>query len=98
MIERDQVLTILRSSYPEMRERFGIASVALFGSVARAEATEGSDVDVLVDFQEPPTFDVYMGLLEFLEERLHTQVDLVSTTGLRPRVRPYVEREMIRVA
>ncbi len=97
-MNRDQVLASLRDHRAEMERRFGVATLAVFGSVARDEATSESDVDVLVEFDGPPTFDGYMGLLEHLEEILGTKVDLVTTSGLRPRVKPYVEREMIRVA
>jgi predicted nucleotidyltransferase len=49
-------------------------SLALFGSVARDDATDTSDVDVLVDFGAPPTFDQYMGLKIFLEDLLQCSV------------------------
>ena len=61
-------------------------SLALFGSVARDEATDSSDVDVLVDFGAPPTFDQYMGLKIFLEDLLQCQVDVVTMGALKERV------------
>lgn len=97
-MRRDDVLKTLDEHRAEMEERFGIRSLAIFGSVARDEARPDSDVDVLVEFTGPPTFNQYMGLLEYLEDRLLSRVDLVTTTGLKPGVRPYVERELIRVA
>ena len=92
---RAQVLRTLGEHRREM-DRFGVRWLALFGSVARDEAGPESDVDILVDLGEAPTFDQYMGLLEYLEEWLPARVDLVTTTGLRP-VRPYVEQELIHV-
>jgi uncharacterized protein len=53
---------------------------------------------VLVEFRGRPTFDGYMGLLEYLEDLLGSTVDLVTAGGLRPELRPYVEPELIRVA
>ncbi len=96
-MEKETALAILRTHRADL-QRLGVKSIALFGSVARDEATPDSDVDVLVDLGASPTFDQYMTVLEFLEDRLGTNVDLVTSGGLRPRVRPYVEREMIRVA
>ena len=81
-----------------MRARFGVKRLALFGSVARDEARPDSDVDVLVEFDGPATLDRYMGLKFQLEDALGARVDLVTTTGLKSRARPVVEREAIDVA
>jgi len=97
-VERAEILDSLRSQRDEMRTRFGALSLSLFGSVARDEAVPGSDIDVLVDFGGPPTFDQYMDLKFFLEDLLQAKVDLVTESGLRPRMRPYIEEEAIRVA
>ena len=70
----------------------------MFGSVARDEARGDSDVDLLVEFAQQPTFRGYMDLKFFLEDLLGHPVDLVTRSGLRPRVLPDVEREAIRVA
>jgi uncharacterized protein len=94
---RDDVLSRLAAHRSEL-ERFGIASLRLFGSVAREEASPDSDVDILVSFRETPTFSGYMKLRIFLEDLLGTKVDLVTETGLREAVRPFVERDAIRVA
>jgi len=97
-VVRAEVLDALREKSGDIRERFGVLSLRLFGSVARGEAAPGSDIDVLVDFGGPPTFDQYMDLKFFLEELLQTKVDLVTESGLRPRLRPRIEEEAIRVA
>ena len=95
---RAEVLDALRDKSGDIRERFGVLSLMLFGSFARGEAAAGSDIVVLVDFGGPPTFDQYMDLKFFLEELLQTKVDLVTESGLRPRLRPRIEEEAIRVA
>lgn len=77
---------------------FGVRSLRLFGSVARDEATEASDVDLLVDFDDSPTFSRFMDLRFYLEDLLGTRVDLVTENGLRERVRPFVEKDAFRVA
>jgi predicted nucleotidyltransferase len=96
-VERDTLLDLLRAHAPDCAH-FGVRSLALFGSVARGEARADSDVDVLVDFDGPATFDRYMGLKFYLEDLLGRRVDLVTRRGLRDDLRPAVESEAIRVA
>jgi predicted nucleotidyltransferase len=76
----------------------GVASLGLFGSVARGEERGGSDVDMLVAFTGPATFDQYMDLKFLLEDALGRRVDLVTERGLREALRPAVERELRHVA
>jgi predicted nucleotidyltransferase len=85
----------------EQREQldvFGVRSLALFGSVARGEEHSDSDVDLLVTFEGPATFDQYIDLKLFLEELIGRRVDLVTEGGLREALRPAIERELRRVA
>ncbi len=96
-MRRDEIVRLLREHRSEL-DRFGIKSLSLFGSVARDAASAHSDVDVLVEFDGVATFDRYMGLKLYLEDLLAAQVDLVTPRALKPRVRPYVEQEAIRVA
>jgi predicted nucleotidyltransferase len=92
---RSEVVRLIREHLPEM-ERFDVRSIALFGSVARDEATANSDVDVLVEFGRA-TFDGYMGLKFFLEDLLGRPVDLATPGSLRPRMRDRVLREAVDV-
>jgi predicted nucleotidyltransferase len=94
---REDTLRLLRSHRDDI-ERFGVSSLRLFGSVARGEASAESDVDLLVSFRETPTFSVYMKLQIFLEDLLGAKVDLVTESGIRERVRPFVEKDAILVA
>lgn len=95
-MERDQVLATLRANRAALRP-FHVASLRLFGSVARDEASPGSDVDLLVTFEQPPTFSQFMGLRILLEDLLGAPVDLVTEAGLRDRIRSMVEQEAILV-
>ena len=96
-MRRDDVLRLLESRKADLR-RFGVRSLRLFGSVARDEAVEDSDVDLLVSLDGPPTFSSFMKLRIFLEDLLGARVDLVTEKGLRDRIRPSVEKDAIRVA
>jgi hypothetical protein len=72
--------------------------MALFGSTARGEAHDQSDLDVLVEFDVTPTLDVFIGLKFFLEDHIGRRIDLVTPDALKPRMRPVVEREAVDVA
>ncbi len=95
---RDQSLAILHDALPQIRRRFGVRSIRLFGSVARDDARLDSDVDIAVELDGPTDFDRFMGLKAFLENALGAPVDLVTEKAIRPRLRPYIEREAVRVA
>jgi hypothetical protein len=95
-MKRAEVLRILTENREELR-RLGAESVAIFGSAARDEAHPGSDLDILVTFDTPATFDRYINLKFFLEDLLDCPVDLVTHKALKPRLRPQVEREAIYV-
>jgi predicted nucleotidyltransferase len=77
--------------------RFGVKSLALFGSVVRDEARPSSDVDILVEFDGQTTFDRYMDLKFYLEQLLGCRVDLVTRKALKPQLRPVVESEALYV-
>ncbi|MEW5944832.1 MAG: nucleotidyltransferase family protein [bacterium] len=94
---REEIVAILKENYGIIESRFKVRSLALFGSAARGEAGADSDVDVLVDFPEPPTFDQYMELKFFLEDVLHRGFDLVTRRGLRERFRTQVQKDAISV-
>ncbi len=82
----------------ETLQTLGVESLALFGSVARDEADENSDVDLLVEFALPLTFDRYMDVKFFLEDLLEKRVDLVTWRSLKPLLREDVKREVVYVA
>jgi uncharacterized protein len=95
---RDETIKLLNEHAVEIRERFEVKRLAVFGSTARDEAREDSDVDVLVEFAGRATFKGYMSLKFFLEDLLHRHVDLVTHDAIRPRTRPSIERDLVDVA
>ena len=97
-MRRADVIALLAPRRDEIAQRFGVRSLSLFGSVARDEARPDSDVDVLVEFNGPTTFDGHMGLVVYLEDLLGCQVDVVTTKGLKPRLRPLIDQDLVRVA
>lgn len=70
--------------------------IGIFGSVARGEETDASDIDILVEFtQDHATFRNFMDLIQYLEDIFGRNVDLVTTGGIDPYLRPYIEDEVI---
>jgi predicted nucleotidyltransferase len=96
-MSRNRILEILAQSKSELAKRYGVTSLALFGSSARGTATEASDVDLLVGFDGPATSARYFGVQFYLEDLLGRPVDLVTEKALRSELRPFIERDQIRV-
>lgn len=85
--KREQILRIAKEH--------GASNVRVFGSVARGEADEQSDIDILVDFQPSRTLLDHAALSLALQELIGMQVDVVSSRGLRERIRERVLREAV---
>ena len=96
-MNRDEVLHALRAHKVTLARRFGVTELALFGSIARNQASLESDVDILVSFQGKVDWRRYFGVQFSLEDLLGRPVDLVTDKALRPELRPSVEREALRV-
>ncbi len=96
-MNRAEILDKLQAHKQTLAERFGVTGLALFGSYARGQAADGSDVDILVSFDGPATSKAYFGVQFYIEDLLGRPVDLVTEKALRPEFRPSVEREAVYV-
>jgi predicted nucleotidyltransferase len=96
-MKRQQTLEILTKLKPYLEKRFGITRLALFGSTVRDEAQESSDIDILVAFDGPATSEKYFGVQFLLEDELGHPVDLVTEKATRAELRPFIEREAVKV-
>lgn len=97
-MNRAAILDRLSASRSMLARHFGLREIGLFGSAAREELRPDSDIDILVEFDAPPDLERYFGLKDWLEQDLGRDVDLVTASGLKPRLRPRIERDLIRVA
>ena len=96
-MDRKEVLDTLRRNMPILEERFGVTELALFGSFARDQATEESDVDIIVKFNARPHWKTYFGAQFYLEDLLGRPVDMSTMRELRSEILPYVERDTVNV-
>lgn len=96
-MNRSQALKLLTESKPVLAARFGVTGLALFGSTARGTAQATSDIDILVAFDGPATSERYFGVQFYLEDLFGCTVDLVTDEALRTELRPFIEKEAVRV-
>ncbi|MBA3074718.1 MAG: nucleotidyltransferase family protein [Anaerolineae bacterium] len=91
-MELKQVNQLLSQNRTEL-SRHGVKSLAVFGSVARGEATESSDLDMLVEFVRPVGLFEFIRLKKFLEDLTGCKVDLVTQDALHPAMRDSTLKE-----
>ena len=89
-----KAIEILREHEQEIKRRFAVRRIGLFGSFVRGEETKESDIDILVEFEDP-TFRNFMNLAFYLEDIFSRRVDLLTPEGISHRIRPYVEKEVV---
>jgi hypothetical protein len=94
MLRSDEILDFLKQHKQDFEARFSVRRIGLFGSALRGSASDSSDVDILVELAHP-TFDQYMDLKFFLEDKLGRPVDLVLSDSLKPRLKPIITREAV---
>ena len=88
------VFKVLKSHKSEINTKYDVKKIGIFGSYARHEENEESDVDILVEF-EKPTLHNFMSLIDYLEGLFGRKVDLVTQKSLSPYLRPIVEKEVV---
>ena len=89
------ILKIFAEHRNEIGTRFGVASLSLFGSVARDEAAAESDVDILVTFAQTSGIFRFLELKEYLENLLQCSVDLVTRNALKKQLREQILKEAL---
>ena len=97
-MDRIVIMARLHDAAPALCGKYGVKLPQVFGSVARGDNQDDSDVDIFTEFEGRPTFDNDMGLNCDLEELLGTRVDLLTPRSLTPALREVIEREAIRVS
>ena len=94
---REEITDFLADHKAEMGWRFGVERIGLFGSYARGEACEESDIDIAVALRNENIADSYFGVLHYLEDRLQHKIDLGLESSIRPEIREQIKKEIIYV-
>src|SRR3990170_2079844 len=97
VIKLETIIIILKEHKQEMRDKYGVKEIGIFGSYVRGEQREGSDVDVLVEFEQEarPSLFGFVALQEELCDLLGTKVDLVDRRGLKPYIGRRILSEVV---
>jgi predicted nucleotidyltransferase len=97
MYTTDAILTILKNKKRMLEQRYPLSELGLFGSYARGDFDDNSDIDILVDFSGSIDGFAYIRLAHELEDAFASKIDLVSREGIKPGYLPYVEKNLIHV-
>ena len=96
MTERDEVLSILKREAHDLKDRFGVTNVGLFGSVVRDEAKDSSDLDLLIELDpESITYKKYLDLEVYLQSLFPRKIEIVTMDGVSPYILLYISREVV---
>ncbi|MGH7791771.1 MAG: nucleotidyltransferase family protein [Thermodesulfobacteriota bacterium] len=97
MKTKEEILGILKNEFSYLNNKYSVKKLGLFGSYSRGEQTPKSDIDLLVEFENPIGFFKYIELEDYLSEKIGAKVELVTDDALKPIVRPYVMENIIYV-
>ena len=95
MTNKNQIITFLKQNKRQIQEKYKVNKIALFGSFARDEANQDSDIDILVDMS--PSFDNFFDLKYFLEDEFKTTVDLGKEKNMRLFIKNKIQEDLIYV-
>ena len=95
MKTQEHILSVLKNKYPEL-SRLGVCRIGLYGSYVKGDASENSDIDIIIDFvPEKETFDNYMLAYDIIENLFkENKVDLVTMNGLSPHIGPKILKDV----
>jgi len=99
MHDIERIKRVLLQHKAELRKKFKVKTIGVFGSYVRGEQKRGSDVDVLVEFEEDAEigFFKFLDLEEFLSQLLGVKVDLVTKDALKPYIGERILQEVVMV-
>jgi len=86
-----EIIEILRDHREELKKKYKIEEIKIFGSYVRGEQKESSDIDLIVKFREIPTLIEFVRIQEELERILGIKVDLLTEESISPFIKPYIK-------
>lgn len=96
MMQKQDILNYLKSNQEYYHNQFGVQFIGLFGSFARDEANENSDIDILYKIEKHKKLSMfkYLELTKQLEANLHKKIDLVRDETLKPQLKNYIQKDI----
>ncbi len=94
MTTSEEIFSQLSDLKKELAKKYSVKKIGIFGSFARDDANERSDVDILVEYNESPGFFEFIELEDYLKEKLGRNVDLATKNALKPSIRKRVLSEI----
>lgn len=92
----NEIKKVLAEHKEELKQKYNVKEIGIFGSYVRGEQTKNSDLDILVKFRKPIGLD-FVELADYLEAVLKTKVDLVSSGAIKPSRRKYIMQDLVHV-
>ncbi|MEA2017623.1 MAG: nucleotidyltransferase domain-containing protein [Campylobacterota bacterium] len=98
-MNKNEVIDYLKSKQQYFYDNFGIKFIGIFGSVARDEMKDSSDIDILYKIEKDKKLSMfkYLKISSLLEEFFHKKIDLVRIETLKPTVKNYIQKDLIYV-
>lgn len=97
MISKSTIINTLKQEFSYLKSKYYVKKIGIFGSFARDEQRETSDVDIIVDFSRPIGFFIFLQLEDYISEKLGIKVDLVTPEALKPLLKEEILEETIYV-
>lgn len=93
----ERIINILKEHKEELREKYGIREIGVFGSYVRGEYEGKSDLDILVEFEEEADIDLlkFVNMENYLSKLIGIKVDLVERSTLKPRIGKHILKEVV---
>ena len=95
MKRKEDLMKTMKKELPNLKEKFKVKSIGIFGSYARGEQTKTSDIDMLIEFDALVGFFKFIELEDYLSEMLGVKVDLVTPGALKPLIKPHIIEEAV---
>ena len=94
MIDLQKILQILRNHHPELQKKYPIGRLGVFGSYARGEATEQSDIDIAVEITGPMGLN-FVAMANEIETLLGKKTDVVPLRSIKPQYQQFVQKDLV---
>jgi uncharacterized protein len=96
MIDKENITNLLKANKLDLLARYHLKSIGIFGSFTREDFKDDSDIDILIDYEEPIGIE-FIDLAEELEKILNLKVDLVSKNGVKPKYLEEIQKDLVYV-